>query len=402
MSHLVLFRRLVILATAVTSIGAEPVVAAQPLSDDVDQWIAQLADDDYQVRKLAADQLVSAGEVARAGLVAVAEGPDPETRFAARRLITLIDDSAFHRRLADFAADVDGKRGATLPGWDEFAKLMGRDAAARELFVDMQRAEPTLLSHAFSDEATVATVNWDEQINRLLRLRIFNQPGQVSIPAGSSATLVFLGSLPNANLSDGAAAGLRQLTQLPPMSEALANSRPDNALRRLVCAWVIHCPNRSNMILQQRLDAMFQHSLPECLPLALAILDPRSDYLAVTPTQQMLALLAVGRFGSEENIAAIEPFLEDDRECFPRQQLNGAGGQLASIQMRDVALATLLRLTGQEPIAYGFLQARPHPQMLFDVSSLAMENDERRRAALEQWRAWRAQHTRAVPRPASS
>jgi len=403
MSYSIRLQRLGV-ATAVVAacLGACPVLSAAPTPDDVDRWIIQLSDDDYQLRKAAADQLVEAGEIARAALVKVAAGPDPEPRFTARRLITLIDDSAFNRRLAEFAADVDGQRGASLPGWKEFSQFVGRDAAARELFVEMQRSEPALLARTFDSAAAGHDLNWDEQIHRLLRARIFNQPGQLAIPAGSSATLLFLGSLPNANLSDGAAAGLRQLTQIPPISESLADQRVNNALRRLVCAWVVHCPNRSNMILQQRLDAMFQHSLAECLPLALAMLEPKPEYLAITPTQQMMAILAVGKFGSEENIAALEPFLEDARECLPRQPINGPGSQVAAVQMRDVALAALLRLTGQEPVAYGFLHTRPHPQMLFDVTSLAMENDERRAAALEQWRAWKAQHTRVAPRPASS
>ena len=147
---------------------------------------------------------------------------------------------------------------------------------------------------------------------------------------------------------------------------------------------------------------MFQHSLAECLPLALEMLEPKPEYLTLTPAQQMLAILAVGKFGSEENIAALEPLLDDSRECLPRQQINGPGGGLAAVQIRDVALASLLRLTGQEPVAYGFLHARPHPQMLFDVTSLSIDSDERRAQALEQWRAWRAQHTQRTSRPASS
>lgn len=393
----------VVIAAAVftTCCGARQGFAAEPTASEIQRWVSQLGDDDYQVRKSAADRLVKAGEAARAPLAELAEGPDPETRFAARRLVTLIDESAFNQRLAEFAADVDGRRGITLPGWESFSQFVGSDAPSRELFVEMQRAESPLLQQVFATPDKRHEINWEEQINRLLRARI-TQPGQVTIPAGSSATLLFLGSLPDTNLSDGAAAGLRQLTQIPPLTEALSTKRADNALRRLVCAWVVHCPNRSNIILQQRLDAMFQHSLSECLPLAIALLEPKPEFLAVLPTQQMLAILAVGKFGSEENIATLEPYLDDTRECLPRQQINGPGSELASVQMRDVALAALLRLTGQEPVAYGFLHARPHPQMLFDVTSLTMENDERRGAALGQWRAWRAQHTRVAPGPASS
>ena len=216
--------------------------------------------------------------------------------------MTLIEDSAFHQRLADFAADVDGKHGVTLPGWQEFGELVGRDGAARELFVDMQREEPQMLQRMFDPASPDRQLDWEGQIGRLLSGRNFNPPGQMAIPAGSTATLLFLGSLPNANISDSGAAGLRQLTQIPPLSESLASKSADNAIRRLVCAWIIHCPNRSSIILQQRLDAMFQHSLSECLPLALGMLEPKPEYLTVPPQQQMLAILAVGKFGSEETL----------------------------------------------------------------------------------------------------
>ncbi|MGD9635541.1 MAG: hypothetical protein AB7U97_19830, partial [Pirellulales bacterium] len=383
-------------------IFARSTAAAEPPSGDIQRWIKELGDDDYQVRKAAADRLVQGGDVARAALVNVANGPDPETRFAARRLVTLIDESTFERQLAEFASDVDGQRGMTLPGWSAFREFVGTDAPSRELFVEMQRAEPELLRRMFDPSSHDHELNWEEQINRLLRARIFTQPGQLSIPAGSSATLLFLGSLPDAKLSDGAAASLRQLTQIPPLSEALAAKRDGNALRRLVCAWVIHCPNRSAIILQQRLDAMFQHSLDECLPLALELLEPKPEYLAVSPQQQMYAILAVGRFGSEENIAALEPLLDDQRECLSRQQINGPANEQASVQIRDVALAVLLRLTGQEPVTYGYVHARPHPQKLFEETSLYLESDERRASALEQWRAWRVQHRSVAPRPESS
>lgn len=401
MAHKLACLRISLVMVIVAGCCGRSAYCAEPTSVEVARLVKLLGDDDYQVRKDAADRLVKAGDVARAALAEVAEGVDPETRFTAKRLITLIDDSAFHRRLAEFAADSDGRRGVTLPGWNEFAKFVGRDVPARELFVEMQRAESILLQSAFDSSGQLQQLNWEEQINRLQRARTV-QMGMATIPVGSSATLLFLGSLPDANMSDNAAAGLRQLTQMPPLSESLAAKRADNALRRLVCAWVVHCPNRSNFIVQQRLDAMFQNSLDECLPLALALLEPKPEYLTVLPTQQMLAILAVGKFGSEEDIAVLEPFLEDKRECLPRQQLNGPGSELASVQMRDVALAALLRLTGQEPVTYGFLHARPHPQMLFDVTSLSIENDKRRAAALEQWRLWRAQHTRVAPRPASS
>ena len=54
-----------------------------PSQTDVNRWVVELGDDDYQVRKSAAERLAKGGEVARAALSSVADGIDPETRFTA-------------------------------------------------------------------------------------------------------------------------------------------------------------------------------------------------------------------------------------------------------------------------------------------------------------------------------
>ena len=108
-----------------------------------------LGHDAFTVRQAAASQLLAAGMSAREPLLAIVDGPDPERRAAARRLVALIDQSEFHRRLEAFAADTEGRQGLTLPGWDQYQKLVGSDPAARALFVDMQRHEGALISAMF-------------------------------------------------------------------------------------------------------------------------------------------------------------------------------------------------------------------------------------------------------------
>jgi hypothetical protein len=392
---------LVLSAAACAALGR--VAAAQaPSNIDIDRWIAELGDDSYSVRKTAADNLAAGGFAARAALAKVADGTDPEVRSTARRLLAVIDDTEFNRRLSDFAADVDGRRGVTLPGWQEFGDLVGRDPAARALFVDMQREEAALLARSFADSRGSREIDWEAHVMHLLRARNFNQPGEFSVPLGSCATLVFLGALSDANVSDNGARSLVQLTQIPPLSESLAANRADNAVRRLVTAWIVHCPNRSETILDQRLQIMIQQQLADALPLALDVISRDPKNLTLSPSLQMTALLAVGKLGSEQHVAAIEPLLEDRSELRLGQPVNGLQGDAAAIQVRDVALAVLLHLTEQEPLTYGYLHVRPNPLTVFDVTTLGMENDQQRAAAAERWRAWRAQHKLDAPRPASS
>ena len=110
-----------------------------PTAEEVNAWIQSLRHDTYAVRQAAAKKLLDAGMAARAQLAEAADDPDPESRAAARRLVALIDKAEFNHRLAVFAADIDGREGRTLPGWEQFQKLVGSDSAARSLFVEMQR-----------------------------------------------------------------------------------------------------------------------------------------------------------------------------------------------------------------------------------------------------------------------
>ena len=64
----------------------------RPSTDEIDRWINDLGDDSYTVRQAAAERLTAGGFAARAALDEVADGPDPEIRSAARRLVTLIDN----------------------------------------------------------------------------------------------------------------------------------------------------------------------------------------------------------------------------------------------------------------------------------------------------------------------
>jgi hypothetical protein len=113
--------------------------ASVPNPDEIGRWIDDLGHDAFTVRQAAASQLLAAGVSARQPLVGIANGPDPERRAAARRLLVLIDQSEFHRRLEAFAADTDGRQRLTLPGWDQYQKLVGSDPAARALFLVFQR-----------------------------------------------------------------------------------------------------------------------------------------------------------------------------------------------------------------------------------------------------------------------
>ncbi len=362
-----------------------------PTSVEVKRWIVELGADEYTVRKAAADRLKEGGAVARAALDDVVNAPDPEIRAAARRLVAFIDEHEFNHRLAKFAADVDGRDGINLPGWQEFRRLVGRDKAARSLFVEMQREESVLLQRVFESPTKNNEIGWEEELGARMNWRILSRQNGLTSPLGSNATMLFLGALPTANLPDNAASSLAQLAQMPPIGTALTDKRPDNAVRRLLVAWIVHCPNRNEQILQQRLNLMLQHQLAEAISLPLQIVQRVPNYVTLHPSHRVMAILAVGKFGSAKDALALEPLLDDLSDYLPAPKTNGPQEYQHGVQVRDVALATMLHLTNQEPVTYGFLHVRPHPQTIFDATSLGMENNDVRDAAAKRWRFWREQ-----------
>jgi hypothetical protein len=363
-----------------------------PTDDQIDGWIQQLGDDAYTVRQTAADRLLDAGSVARGPLLSVAEGPDPEVRAAARRLVALIDESEFQRRLSAFAADTDGRMGLSLPGWEAFRGLVGDDAGARELFVEMQQQEASLLEQMFGDAPNADGSVWESRLLRLLRRRTLPGRGVVKPSIGSCATMLFLGSLEESDVSDQAAMHLYRLIQQPPMRETLAADN-GSAGRRLVVAWITHCPNKHPTVLRQRFQLALKHQLTEALPLALAVSHGDPEYLTVDPLVRATAILSVGKLGSREDTAKLEPLLEDATVCVDAGRTTDATHRkLSKVQIRDVALAVILQLNDQDLKEYGFIQARRHPESLYLVNTLGLPDDTERSRAIAKWRKWRADH----------
>jgi HEAT repeat protein len=166
--------------------------------------------------------------------------------------------------------------------------------------------------------------------------------------------------------------------------------RDPNTIRRLVTAWVVGCPNRSESALNERLILIFVYDLKEALPLAAAIAKGGPEYLTVSPALRATAALALGRFGSKTDVDALEPLL-DDQSLYPVPTQNLPQGLVNSVQVRDVALAMLLHLTDQELKDYGYTRARANPQTVFDPTSLGLDNNEQRFAAIAKWRTWKAE-----------
>jgi hypothetical protein len=360
---------------------------ASDSGDGVRHWIGQLNHDAYALRQAAAEKLLQAGASAREPLLALVEDPDPETRAAARRLVALIDRTEFERRLDAFASDVDGSKGLSLPGWEQFRDSAGSDPAARSLFVEMQRQEGPMLSAAFGVATKPVAQLWEERLMRLVQWQPTIDNRNPAPPLGSCAALLFLGTVKDVEGSDRGALLVEHLIQRPPLRDSLQVGNYRAAIRRLVVGWILNCPNENEALLGRRINLASINELQEALPLALAVVRGDEKYASVQPMTKAAALLLVGQFGSREHIDAVEPLLADSTVCMPR--VSQAPGQTANVQIRDVALVVLTTLTDQRPADYGYVHARMQAQQVYHLQTLHVATDEQRVSAVAKWRAWR-------------
>ena len=92
----------------------------------------------------------------------------------------------------------------------------------------------------------------------------------------------------------------------------------------------------------------------------------------------------MAKLGGAAYIDRLEPLLEDDTPC-ASFKLND---QEIQTQVRDVALAVLVKLTGQDLRAYGFDRVQENALTDFNTATLGFVDDKARQAALEKYREY--------------
>ncbi|HEX3726392.1 MAG TPA: hypothetical protein VHV08_09120 [Pirellulales bacterium] len=367
-------------------VSAPSAVSSQGLASPqrISTLVRQLGDSSFSERQRASRELIAIGIAAQDALAAAANDPDAEIRSRARAVLAAVSESDFRDRLEAFSADYDGSQKQSLPGWERFATQMGTSRLARQLFVEMQRCEPELLA-AYGKDGKAASDVLDVRCHALL-----DQLGQLSsgdgpVSLGTLASLLLLGSADDVTVDEQLAFQLfTWLIYRPAFRESATSGAWSPMMKKLLGMWIVK--DSSPAATAQNLIFAANYELkPEGLSLANKLL--ATD--GTSPQIRQFALLSIGRFGSKEQLPAVEKFLTDANNCGaiqvprPPRQLE--------VQVRDVALAVLVHLSGQAVRDYG-TPLEPNPQSYFRVPALAFSSPAARETALAHWRHWRAEH----------
>lgn len=117
--------------------------------------VQRLGDPAYDVRELAAQELLRLGRGAVSALQEGLAHSDPEIRRRCRDLLPRARRSEQEIRFDTFLLTGQDRGGLRFPGWTRFRTLAGSDLLTRRLYLDLYRAAPSLLEALEKDPATV-------------------------------------------------------------------------------------------------------------------------------------------------------------------------------------------------------------------------------------------------------
>jgi hypothetical protein len=153
--------------------------------------------------------------------------------------------------------------------------------------------------------------------------------------------------------------------------------------RKLVSRWLKR--DADGNVLYGNMSLAISCELPEAAALGLR-------YAEVTPTansraiaiRKAHAIMAVARFGGTEHTERLKPLLEDATVTYEERDPKSKQSNYA-VQVRDVALAALMKLDGMDPKENGFTRLSLHPVTVYTSNTIGFTSDEQRATARKAW-----------------
>lgn len=368
------------LAALAILLSLRPVAAAgeRPSPERIDALVHDLGSPQFAVREKAERELTHLGIVTREALLRAVDAPDAEVRVRARAILAKVGQLDFEHRLEAFAADYDGSRKQTLPGWDQFSARFGAGRLSRVLFVEMERAEPELLE-AMAEGTRQASESLADRAQQIV-----DGKQESLLGLGTWASIVFVGSAEGVTVNEQNSLNFFPFVVQTIYQENFKTVLWTGLLRKLVAGWITKeatpATVHQNLILAAQLDMK-----PEALDVARQLLS-NEDRVASRP----IAILIMGRFGDRSHVPILEKLLDDATICGMVPTQNPP--HQVELQVRDIALAVVLHLTDQELREYGYRSAQPYAPTVYELISLSFADSETRETALRKWAQWRAQH----------
>ncbi len=338
--------------------------------------VKQLGDSRFAVRERAARQLARIGLEALPELQQGTRSPDREVSSRCEQILVKVREIDFQRRLHAFLMNRDGNSDYGLSGWQMFRTNVGDGPVQRGLFAEMQQAEWPLLQSLEENP---------ERASELLTARMHElqqiQHAIGQLPAvGSVATMIYLAGISDTNFDARTAQILTSFCYQQPLREEIQSGRRHAILQNMLGTWIRRCEGWSAyqaMTLAMIFD--IESGLTPALQILTSPLPAELDSYRRYLLQH--AILTTAKFGDESHIRILEGQLGDETVC-STPTINKTK---IEAQVRDIALAAMIHLSGKSPDQFGFQHIQANPTYVFNYNSAGFANDRDRQAAFKKW-----------------
>lgn len=358
------------------------VVAAEPTARALaSELVSRLGHEEFAMRERAAAELIALDVDATAALRIGTKSQNREIRHRSAKLLASISKIDLERRFERFKNDTDPEQDYGLPGWDAYREVVGDGPAARSLFVSMHEDESRLLGQIEGSPNRVR----DALENRCDQLRGQAMFERLQDRIGTTATLLLVATRDDAEVSPLVQSVVNMMCGGSSFEAAVDSGPLREVLATLTERWITRQPSEG---ITYALHLGLSNGLKGCLPRARGVFESP----VATISDRIYACLCLAKFGDESDFSRLETYLDDITNC-AQAQLDEQ--QVAVTQMRDIALAGLVRLAKQEPKDFGFDRLEFHPRLVFDLSSLGFRDEQSRVQAITTWREYRRSETDA-------
>ncbi|MEO1997058.1 MAG: hypothetical protein ABGZ17_17455 [Planctomycetaceae bacterium] len=353
--------------------------------------VHQLGSARYDDRQRAVRALCDLGPPAIPALHSGAKGADLEIRIRCQRILDHLDRLDHQRILEAFVRDPTRAPGNQLAGWDRYRQQIGDTAPAQELFVEMHRQEGRLF-RAWSARTLDFPLQFERRCQEIQLAYRQAAGAQRQVDVGSVASLLFFGGDGQVVIRDNTALALNNLMYYNNLKSELTQGQRKRELRALLARWLERPMPNGNY---QRLLLAMRYNLKQGLVPAIKLVNQGAVGLQI-----QYAILAIGKLGDQSHL----PVLQKQFKNTSVLSRSASGGKIVySCQVRDVALAIAVHVTGQDTSKYGFSRLRKNSTYLYSPNSAGFKSQAARDAAFERYREWqRANTSTTTPQTATS
>lgn len=376
----------VVIALVATSRNAYAEILQEPVhsersenEDEIQSLIERLGAGGFVERQKAMQRLIEIGGDSIPALQKAMDSASREVRFRAAKVLELVKDQDFERRLQRFLRAEDDT--LDIPGWDTLNAIVGEEGDARRILVEMHRAEPKIMR--LLDIAPKSVARLVSERTHQIQRTPQNLLGKLS--SANMAAILLATKTEGVTLSDLNMRYVASLMSHQLFSKELVRRDPQKGylpvrgirsdmFRKLVASVLLDLKGTA---LQIGLSVALRYDIKEGLVAADRALGDKTLPCHV----RQYALMLYGKFGKPEHIERLMLLLNDDAFCGTTQTVDNVK---YSTQIRDVALATIILLANAEHKKFGFDRIRLTGRS-FSLNTIGFANDESRATAKTAW-----------------